>query len=328
MRIQLFIRILLVSAFALAACVTPRDPDLDRWALEQDKIKNEIKDEQHAIRKQIYNTRASSPFFWTVTKDGKTSWLLGTMHSGWSAESLPIPIHRLFNTASRLVLEGDVEQFSKDLQADRKLQEAKATSGNATTPLDQLISPAAWQVLTWDLYLIPPETLRQFKPEVAKLVYIYLRAAILTEEDPDCMDCDLEREAKAQQKQLVYLEGYADLAPLRTPKVNPRDAAKDLEHFLTNSPINLIKKNETYLNKLRLAYRQGDLKVVERLMSEDHEFYTALIAERNAKWLPKLDAVLAEGSTFVAVGVGHMTGPSSLIKMLEKKGYVIKRGIP
>ena len=51
-----------------------------------------------------------------------------------------------------------------------------------------------------------------------------------------------------------------------------------------------------------------------------------LLRKRNANWNGWLQRRLATpGTTFVAVGAGHLSGSDSVIAMLEKGGYKVKR---
>ncbi len=64
--------------------------------------------------------------------------------------------------------------------------------------------------------------------------------------------------------------------------------------------------------------------------SRGDELDRALLDDRNAAWVQVLDPELAEGGVVVAVGVGHMFGPSGLIQHLEDQGYAVTalRGAP
>lgn len=46
--------------------------------------------------------------------------------------------------------------------------------------------------------------------------------------------------------------------------------------------------------------------------------------DRNANWIPKIEAYIKQEKTFIAVGAGHLGGPNGLIRLLEKKGYTLK----
>jgi len=73
------------------------------------------------------------------------------------------------------------------------------------------------------------------------------------------------------------------------------------------------------------AWRQGDTGWFERqLKSEfggDPHLYESLLAARNRKWLPKIEALLNDDrNALVIVGTGHLVGPGSVIDLLKKDG--------
>jgi len=74
------------------------------------------------------------------------------------------------------------------------------------------------------------------------------------------------------------------------------------------------------------AWRQGDADAVHQLLSvsfkEFPEIGRQLIQDRNAAWLPRLEALLqSDQPTMVLVGAGHLCGPGSLVERLTQKGY-------
>lgn len=51
---------------------------------------------------------------------------------------------------------------------------------------------------------------------------------------------------------------------------------------------------------------------------------TNLLDNRNLDWIPKIEEMIEEKSTFIAVGAGHLGGPKGVIRLLEEKGYTLK----
>lgn len=45
--------------------------------------------------------------------------------------------------------------------------------------------------------------------------------------------------------------------------------------------------------------------------------------QRNLKWIPKIQSIIANQRAFIAVGAGHLGGPMGLIRLLEKEGYTL-----
>jgi len=75
------------------------------------------------------------------------------------------------------------------------------------------------------------------------------------------------------------------------------------------------------------AYKEQDLEELEYLMQESPGFenYVGLmIYDRNRDWIPKIEAAMKQGSTFVAVGAGHLSGSQGVLTLLEDKGYTVE----
>ena len=77
---------------------------------------------------------------------------------------------------------------------------------------------------------------------------------------------------------------------------------------------------------LASAWRHGDTSTLHATMAGSfHDFpeiKKLLLDDRNAAWLPRLEALLqGDQPTMVLVGAGHLCGPGSLIDLLQAKGY-------
>lgn len=51
------------------------------------------------------------------------------------------------------------------------------------------------------------------------------------------------------------------------------------------------------------------------------EFSSILLDERNQSWIPIIDSLVHEKSSFIAVGAAHLAGDQGVIRLLEKAGY-------
>jgi uncharacterized protein len=101
------------------------------------------------------------------------------------------------------------------------------------------------------------------------------------------------------------------------------------------SLVNTLRENQTTtaLVGLFLAWCDADADAIAQMITEaysGHPFferqYTALIVDRNLKWVEKLDLMIGAGeSIFVVVGTGHLVGESSVPELLANRGYVVTR---
>lgn len=56
----------------------------------------------------------------------------------------------------------------------------------------------------------------------------------------------------------------------------------------------------------------------------DDAFETALLSERNLRWIPRIKAIATQQPSFFAVGAGHLGGDQGVIALLRKEGYTVK----
>jgi uncharacterized protein YbaP (TraB family) len=82
------------------------------------------------------------------------------------------------------------------------------------------------------------------------------------------------------------------------------------------------------LEAITRAWKEGDTAAISGLLAEafdeEPELFSRLVTERNARWLPKVEALLAGSETaLVVVGALHLVGPSGLVEQLRAAGYVV-----
>ena len=83
-------------------------------------------------------------------------------------------------------------------------------------------------------------------------------------------------------------------------------------------------------HEMLTAWARGDVAAIGKSFNEDlagsPELRDSLLRRRNANWSNWIQRrMAAPGSVFVAVGAGHLAGPDSVIDMLQKQGYKVKR---
>lgn len=83
-------------------------------------------------------------------------------------------------------------------------------------------------------------------------------------------------------------------------------------------------------NSMLAAWARGDVKQIGATFNEDlsgsPELREALLRRRNVNWTQWIQRRMATpGSVLVAVGAGHLAGNDSVISMLERGGYRVRR---
>ena len=66
---------------------------------------------------------------------------------------------------------------------------------------------------------------------------------------------------------------------------------------------------------------------VDEMKVEEPDLYAALLVNRNANWVVKIEDMLkGSGTSFIAVGAAHLIGPDSVLAMLDARGVKAERG--
>jgi uncharacterized protein YbaP (TraB family) len=87
----------------------------------------------------------------------------------------------------------------------------------------------------------------------------------------------------------------------------------------------------TELDAMVKQWASADIAGMEKMFvtemkQEEADLYAALLVNRNANWVVKIEDMLkGSGTTFIAVGAAHLIGPDSVIAMLDAKGVKAER---
>lgn len=83
-------------------------------------------------------------------------------------------------------------------------------------------------------------------------------------------------------------------------------------------------------NTMFQAWMAGDVKAIGKTFNAEFEsspeLKAALLQRRNANWSGWLERRMQQpGTVFVAVGSGHLAGDDSVVELLKRRGYKVKR---
>jgi uncharacterized protein YbaP (TraB family) len=244
-----------------------------------------------------------APFLWRVEREGgPVVWLYGTFHNGHAR--VPAAATAALEASAHFASElGDTEVDPDQLRELARLPRGKG--------LDQLLPADDW----WDLRdalrgVIKEEVLARARPWFAMS---QLTTTMAPSPRPT-MDVALAKRARQRkmavdaletwEEQLTALDGVVTIADLQQAIRARKTMRCSIEHLLG-------------------AYAAGDLDAMGRLLGVQQS--KVLLAERNRKWLPRIERYLAAEGAFVAVGVSHMAGEQGLPALLERAGYRVVR---
>jgi len=259
-----------------------------------------------------------SIFFWGVEKDGKTTYMLGTMHMGVEPETrLPQIVWDKLDAAKTFAMEADI--------SDPKLGEALVRKGGS---LHDDLGDEYWKKLEKAVGAQLAQQLDHVTPMGA--------AAMMSLKDlpkTSPMDGVLLGRAINQKKQIVYLEEGSLQAEVLAKHMNLKALKMMIDTYEAGAA-----QSKAMLDAYVAGDPEGILKVTETQQADalEHGFTQAeydeqmedILYKRNASWIAALEKLHAEGNGFVAVGALHLIGKRSVLETLEKKGYKVTRITP
>lgn len=237
--------------------------------------------------------------------EGKTGpvYLLGTVHLSVSAkEDLPPVIWQTFLGAKKLVLELDPTAVSVLGMM------AQAMDPNQQ-PLDEQLGPERWAKLT-SLVALPAGALKKMKP-----AFVQMMLSASGADPTKSMELEFVGHAK---------EAGVEVGALETVEEQLAALEKSMDIEGLRKAIDEHEKNAEMLGQLIAAYRDGDLTAFMAMFESEEDgqgIGDALLGDRNEKWVPQIEAMLANGGdVFIAVGAGHLYGEKGVVPLLEARG--------
>lgn len=260
---------------------------------------------------------------WTITKDGRTSHLYGTLHVGKMGWAFPGPkLMQVLRETQVLVLELD----PTDPALPAEMKAASAQAGQLTlSAADQARLDAQA-----DAACLPREALRPLHPLMQGITYTVLSARRDGLDPAFGQEFTLVGFARAQQRPIVSLETMTSQMSV----LLPRDAAAARASFERMLGDLESGKGRTQLLRISEAWSRGDLQLLESLEAlcdcqptpEEREFARLINDARNPHLARRIAEEHAKGRPILAaVGILHMTGPQAVTTLLEQQGFEVKR---
>jgi uncharacterized protein YbaP (TraB family) len=266
---------------------------------------------------------AADPALWHVRGSGGEVYLLGSIHMlppdvAWRSPAIDAAIKR----ADVFVFE--VPENAKAISRMKELVAARGHLPESQT-LRDMIHPEKRAAFDAALRAssVPEDAVAHDRPWLAGLALLFAQTAKAKFDPGKGVDMTLMGEAHKNHKWLRYLETidqqFAVLAP--------DDPELELEEF--ESGLDDLKDISAEIKPLVDAWSAGDTGKLDTLVNGDLDEFPAarkaLLDDRNARWLPQVQAMLREKRVFfITVGAGHLTGVKGLPALLRKAGYKVE----
>lgn len=261
-------------------------------------------------------------FLWRIQRDGRSSFIYGTMHVGKAEWMSPGPAMR---SALRQVDTVALEVDMTSAEAQHQIQQL------ASRPR-RLIPQALYQRLErhWVAECLPLAHLNSGPVELQAITMMALLGRRQGFDPAYASEAMLTLLAKAGNLPVVSLESL-------DAQLNLFLASDDADATETVSQtLDQLEKPQTrkMQEKLAGAWERSDLKVLERYQDWCDCIHTEreradmkqLLDDRNPGFADGIERLHASGQrVFAAVGALHMTGPLALPRLLAERGFSVRR---
>ena len=100
--------------------------------------------------------------------------------------------------------------------------------------------------------------------------------------------------------------------------------------FILRDTLDQPRNADKEFSRMYKAWRKGNTDALwagdSRLRKQAPWIAARFVDNRNIKWIPRIEAELKTGKpTAIVAGALHFSGPNSVIKLLEKRGYKIEQ---
>lgn len=261
------------------------------------------------------------PALWMVKDEDTTVYLFGSIHIlkpglGWFDDG----VKAAFDSSDQLVLElveppaAEVQALFGKLAMDQQGKTLRSKMNDA----DRAVYEAAMGKLG-----IPAPAFDPFDPWAAA-VTLSLVAMQKSGFDPNSgVEKQLTAAAKVSNKPIAGLEtmefqlGLFDTLP----------EAEQITFLVETAK--MIDEASSIMDKMVAMWASAETESLGQLMNEgltSRTLYDALLTKRNANWAKWISARMAKpGVTFMAVGAGHLAGPTSVQNLLPAYGLSATR---
>ena len=261
--------------------------------------------------------------FWKVEKDGRTSYLLGTVHA-WKREWLPLnpTIEKAFADSKTLTVELDAAKMDMASAVQRMM-----LTGDDT--LQARLGKSLYEQTTTEAAKleVPEAAIAKVKPWGAMLVLAAVKLQQLGFSPDAGIDNYLIQKANAGGKRVIELEsGDQQLAMLDGLSARLQKAM--LSDFVANS-----ERTSQVIGDIVSAWKKGDADAAFKLHQKGfgdpeakREFDDKFLYQRDVAMTRKIEELLRQpGPHFIAVGSLHLVGPKSIVEQLRAKGFRVEQ---
>ena len=269
------------------------------------------------------NNARDHGFLWRISKDGRTSYLYGTMHVGKLDWAFPGPrVTLALNSTDTVALELD------DLDADIQERLVKGMRARNNTALPDPLKRRMLQQA--EAACIPYASIAGLTPEFQIEVLTLMVARWEGLDASYAIDAVLAEIGHGAKKNMVSLETpelQLKLLQMQTPQETIAYVQDGLNELESGRSRSLLYRIAGIWASSDYTQKANFFEWCDCLNTEiEREMMRRVLDERNPGLAEHIDALHASGKqVFAAVGSLHMFGPVGLPILMEKRGYRVVR---
>jgi uncharacterized protein YbaP (TraB family) len=255
----------------------------------------------------------TGPYFFRVEKDGKTNHLLGTRHVSVPLAKFPQVVRDTIDAAKLAVFEVAPDDDATAQRPDIALDDALGSADWGK--YSQLVGG---QTATLMARSRPSTALIQMMVEyedISAMLDMEIEHAIAAKHIP-------ARGLETSAFQDDLLDQLLDLRALKTEVEQTKDRAEleqnshdDLAEYCAGTDEQPGTDDKDRQHMLAAGYTNAEIDHIDDLM----------VFQRNARWIPQLEKLFADGDVVVAVGADHLIGDKGVVSLLRKRGFTVTR---
>jgi uncharacterized protein len=266
----------------------------------------------------------AQPAAWRIASDAGELLLLGSVHL-LREEDHPLPplIEQLYQRAEVLVMELGAEDLDP---VNAQLPMTMAAMLPAGRSLSDVLTGNTWALAERRAAELGVALMlfERFKPWMVALTIMELKRMRHGYRADLGIEQHLLAKANADGKPVLGLETLqTQIAVFDSLSFAEQEAI--LEQTLRE-----LDEADATMSVLIEAWQDGRIDALAyELVAELDDFpqlRDALIADRNADWVPKIEALIGDGRRYlIVVGALHLAGPGNVIELLTERGHAAER---
>jgi uncharacterized protein len=266
----------------------------------------------------------AQPAAWRIASDSGEVLLLGSVHL-LREQDHPLPplIEQLYQRAEVLVMELSAEDLDPVNVQLPMTMAAMLPAGRSLSDVLSGSTRALTERRAAELG-VPLTLFERFKPWMVALTIMELKRMRHGYRPDLGIEQHLLAKATADGKPVLGLETLqTQIAVFDSLSFAEQEAV--LEQTLRE-----LDEADATMSVLIEAWRDGRIDALaDELVAELDDFpqlRDALIADRNADWAPKIEALIGDGRRYlIVVGALHLAGPGNVIELLAERGHAATR---